>query len=97
MVRGWAEDFFAKIPALNEKLKDKFADIALEYAMNEAKTYPPQMQDLIISWGVSGFISDTAALMVMDALYGNGTFKPLTENEKVTSNLIMFSDTLPVN
>ena len=33
--------------------------------------------------------------MVMDILYNNGIFKPLTENEKVTSNLIMFADRLP--
>lgn len=97
MITGVAENFFAKIPTLNDNLKDKFADTALEFAMNEAKNYPPQMQDLIISWGVGGFISDTVALMVMDVLYKNGTFKTLTENEKVTSNLIMFSDTLPEN
>ena len=97
MITGVAENSFAKIPTLNDNLKDKFADTALEFAMNEAKNYPPQMQDLIISWGVGGFISDTVALMVMDVLYKNGTFKTLTENEKVTSNLIMFSDTLPEN
>lgn len=33
--------------------------------------------------------------MVMDILYNNGTFKELSENEKVTSNLIMFCDKLP--
>lgn len=97
ILKGGAEDFFAKIPALNDKLKDKFANTALEFAMNEAKNYPPQMQDLIISWGVRGFIGTSVALMVMDVLYKNGTFKPLTENEKVTSNLIMFSDILPEN
>lgn len=95
MVMGVAEDFFKKIPTLDDKIKSKFADMALEFAMNEAKNYPPQMQDLVISWGVGGFIGSTVALMVMDMLYENGTFKPLTENEKVTSNLIMFSDILP--
>lgn len=97
MIPGVAENFFAKIPTLNDTLKDKFADTALEFAMTEAKNYPPQMQDLIISWSVGGFISTTVALMVMDVLYKNGTFKTLTENEMVTSNLIMFSDTLPEN
>ena len=33
--------------------------------------------------------------MVMDILYSNGTFKPLTDQEKVTSNLLMFSDIIP--
>lgn len=95
MVKGKSEDFFAKIPTLSDELKDKFADKALEFAMTEAKSYPPQMQDLIISWGVGGFISNTVALMVMDILYQNGTFKPLTDNEKATSNLIVFSDIIP--
>ena len=95
MVMGEAEDFFAKIPAISDNLKEKFANTVLEFAMNDVKYYPPQMQDLVISWGVGGFISTNVALMVMDMLYENGVFTPLTENEKVTSNLIMFSDTIP--
>ncbi len=31
----------------------------------------------------------------MDLLYKKGYFKHLTENEKVTANLFMFSDVLP--
>ena len=53
------------------------------------------MQDLVINRKVLEFIGSTVAVMVMDVLYGNKIFKPLTENEKVTSNLIMFSDILP--
>lgn len=64
--------------------------------MLKARNYPAQMQDLIIYEGVAGFIGRDVALMVMDILYANGTFKPLTEEEKITSNLIMFSDVLPV-
>lgn len=90
-----AEDFFAKIPEPEEKLKKQFADKALEFAMMEAKAYPPQMQDLVVGLGASCFIDCKTALMVMDILYGNGTFRPLTENEKFTSNLLMFSDLLP--
>lgn len=88
-------DFFEKIPPLDDTVKERFAHTALEYAMLEAKNYPPQMQDLVIDWGVGGFIGAVVALMVMDILYGDGTLKPLTENEKVTSNLIMFSDRIP--
>ena len=88
-------NFFNRIPELDSKIKKEFADIALEFAMIEAKNHPPQMQDLIINWGVSRFIGNVVALMVMDILYDNGTFKPLTENEKITSNLLMFSDILP--
>ena len=63
--------------------------------MIEAKDYPPQIQDLIVYYGVKHFIGNMTALMVMDILYSNGTFKPLTEEEKITSQLLMFSDILP--
>lgn len=44
------------------------------------------MRDLIICWKVGEFGGNTTALMVMDILYGNGTFRPLTEQERITSN-----------
>lgn len=78
---------------INER-KNEF-DFALETAMLDAKRYPPQMQDLVINWDVGSLICREVAVMVLDILYGNGTFKPLTENEKVTSTLLMFSDILP--
>lgn len=53
------------------------------------------MRDLVICWNTNGFIGNTVALMVMDILYGNGTFKELTDREKITSNLLMFCDVLP--
>lgn len=93
--RGDMADVLNRTPRLDPATKSQFADAALEYAMLEAKNYPPQMQDLVVTWGVRGFIGNKVALMVMDILYANGTFKPLTEQEKVTSNLIMFSDKLP--
>lgn len=95
MAKGMAEDFFARIPELDNSLKDKFAEIALEYVMNEARNYPPQMQDLIVTREVRNFTGAFVAVMTMDILYKDGTFRPLTENERVTSNLIMFSDVLP--
>lgn len=94
VVKAASSDFFDKIPSLDEEIKNKFADKILEYAMNEAKQYPSQMQDLVISQN-AGFIGNAVAIMVMDILYGNGTFMPLKENEKVTANLLMFSDRLP--
>jgi len=95
IVNGNQKDFFDKIPKLDKAITDRFADKALELAMMKAKNYPPQMQDLIINWEVSGFIGTKVALMVMDMLYANGIFNPLNEQEKVTSNLIMFCDKLP--
>ena len=95
VVRGDPNEFFAKLPALDGDLKKTFADFALEQAMLTAKDYPPQMRDLIMNWNVSGFVSNAVALMVMDILYGNGTLKPMTEEEKITSQLLMFCDTLP--
>lgn len=95
VVRGDQNEFFAKLPALDEGIKSRFADFALEQAMLAAKDYPSQMRDLIVDWNVEGFVGRTVALMVMDILYKNGTFRPLEENEKVTSNLLMFCDRLP--
>ena len=97
VVKGKAETFFAKIPQLDEKCKRQFADYAFEYAQTIAHDYPSQMQDLIFSWTASGFISNEVALMVMDILYGNGTLKALTDREKITSNLIVFTDVLPLD
>ena len=80
---------------MDESLKKRFVANALEIAMIEAKDYPPQIQDLIVYYGVKHFIGNMTALMVLDILYSNGTFKPLSEEEKITSQLIMFSDILP--
>ena len=95
VVRDKAETFFSKLPSLGEEIKKTFADYALEHAMLIAKDYPPQMRDLVVARYVGAFVNQTVALMVMDILYENGTFRPLTEGEKVTSNLLMFCDQLP--
>ena len=95
VARGNQKEFFSKLPSLDEKLKKTFADYALEQAMLIAKDYPPQMRDLVVNWNAAGFVGNTVALMVMDILHGNGMFRPLTEDEKVTSNLLMFCDRLP--
>lgn len=86
---------FSLLPSLDEDTKKLFASYALEQAPQLAKNYPPQMQDMVIATYVDEFAKSTVALMVMDILYENGTFRPLTENEKVTSNLLMFCDRLP--
>ena len=95
IIKGDSEEFFGKIPELSDDIKEKFKSKILEFAMMETKYYPPQMHDLIVCWTVSGFISSDIAIMVMEKLYENGTFKPLTEQERVTSNLLMFCDKLP--
>ena len=94
-MRGNQNEFFAKIPKLDETVKRTFADYALEQAMVIAKDYPPQMRDLLVAGNAVTFVGPTVALMVMDILYENGTFRPLTEDEKITSNLLMFCDRLP--
>ncbi len=95
VMQGEAKAFFAKLSELDEATKKTFADYALEHAMLVAKKYPPQMRDLVVARYVNAFVDSTVALMVMDILYENGTFRPLTEGEKVTSNLLMFCDQLP--
>ena len=95
LVKGKYSDVFDKIPPLEECYKEKIVSFALEYAAMIGKQYPPQMQDLITAYEVGGFIGNTVAVMVMDILYSDGTFAPLTDKERVTSNLLMFTDVLP--
>ena len=95
IAKGRLNDFIEKLPRVSDELKNKFVDIALESAMQKTKFYPPQMHDYVVGHTVSTFINNAVAIMLMDILYGNGTFKPLTENEKIAANLIMFCDTLP--
>ena len=87
--------FFDRIPKPEQETLDEFAKYALEQAMILTKMYPPQMQDLIITQFVRNFIGCDVAMMVMDELYDHGVFKPLTETEKATANLLMFADRLP--
>ena len=95
MIWWGALKFFENLPSLDDSLKRTFADYALEHATQVAKDYPPQMRDLIVNWNTKGFVGRTVAMMVMDILYQNGTFRPLTKEEKVTSQLLMFADRLP--
>ncbi len=95
VIKGDSREFFSKIPPLDDEFKKKFASFALETAEVLAQNYPPQMRDLVISWHAGGFVSNTVAVMVKDILYSNGTFKKLANNEKVTSDLLMFCDVLP--
>ena len=95
VVHDKAEAFFSKLPELSEEVKRTFVNYALEHAMLIAKDYPSQMRDLVVARYVDAFVNQTVGLMAMDILYENGTFSPLTEQEKVTSNLLMFCDQLP--
>lgn len=95
VAKGAIDDFDKLIPSLDKEIVDEFASYALDQAVIVAKDYPEQLQDLVIVDFVQQFIGSEVAIMVMDVFYSNGTFKPLSENEKVTSNLLMFADRLP--
>ena len=95
VVKGDYNAFFSLIPKADPSITKLFTDFALENAMAEAKDYPTQMQDLVVAEHAADFISNRVAIMVLDILYGNGTFKPLTEEEKIAANLLVFSDILP--
>ena len=95
IIRGGQEEFFSKLPPLREDLKRTFADYALEQATLTAKDYPPQMRELIITHGASGFLGNVTALILMDILYESGVLTSLTDSERITSNLLMFCDKLP--
>lgn len=95
VVKSEINMFFDRIPNPEQEILDEFAKYALEQAMILTKMYPPQMQDFIITEFVRYFIGCDVAMMVMDELYDHGVFKPLTETEKATANLLMFADRLP--
>ncbi len=80
------------LPSLPKERARRYIDAELEAQQLEARNYPEQMRDLILNGNIS---PNNLAVIVLNKLYENGTFKPLTENEKVTSQLIMFSDKLP--
>ena len=95
IVQEEAEVFYNQIPAPQKELLDEFAKYALDQAMVQAKQYPPQIQDIVIVNFVSNFIGTSVAMMVMDEIYDNKIFRPLTAQEKITANLLMFCDKLP--
>ena len=55
----------------------------------------PQVQDIVIVDFMRNFIGYPVAMMVMDEIYDNKLSRPLTTQEKITANLLMFSDKLP--
>ena len=95
IVKESVEAFNSLIPAPQKALLDEFAKYALDQAVVQAKEYPPQVQDIVIKDFVSNFIGNSVAMMVLDELYDNKVFRPLTGEEKITANLLMFADTLP--
>ena len=95
VARNEVKDEIERIPPVGDDILRRFADAALEYAMTEARQYPPQMQDLVVSDCLHTFAGRTVALMTCDLLYERGVWKPLTDAEKVAVDLMVFSDTLP--
>lgn len=95
VVKKSMEEFDALIPSPDKDQLDEFAKIAIEQAVMLAKNYPPQMQDFIVFEFVKWYVDNTVAMIVLDKLYDSGEYKPLTQSEKATANLIVFSDRLP--
>ena len=94
MVKGESKDLFDLVPELDPGMKEEFTKAALDCMNQEAKNYPPQMQDMIMR-NAREFIDGKVAIMIQDKLYASGALKPLTDGERITANLIMFSDVLP--
>ncbi|MGM9636711.1 MAG: hypothetical protein ACI3YK_01855 [Eubacteriales bacterium] len=57
--------------------------------------HPEQMRDRVIAQEVGGFIGNAVGMMVKDILYRDGIFKPLTEEERIATDLLIFTDRLP--
>ncbi len=95
VVKKSMEEFDSLIPSPTKDQLDEFAKIAIEQAVMLAKNYPPQMQDFIVFEFVKWYVDNTIAMIILDKLYDSGEYKPLTESEKATANLLVFSDRLP--
>ena len=95
IVKKSMEEFDALIPSPDKDQLNEFAKIAIEQAVMLAKNYPPQMQDFIVFEFVKWYVDNTIAMIVLDKLYDSGEYKPLTQSEKATANLLVFSDRLP--
>ena len=63
--------------------------------MVQSKMYPPQIQDRVIVNVMNFAVGSRVAMMVLDELYDNKVFRPLTAQERITANLLMFCDQLP--
>ena len=95
VVRSSFNDFAGLIPKPDEDLLKEFAKFALEQAMVQSKMYPPQIQDRVIVNVMNFAVGSRVAMMVLDELYDNKVFRPLTAQERITANLLMFCDQLP--
>ena len=91
------KDEIERIPPVSEDILRRFADAALEYALNEAKKYPTQMQDLIVHEESRAFSGSAVALMARKILFDRGVWKPLADAEKAAVDLMVFSDVLPTD
>ncbi|MBQ7720822.1 MAG: sigma-70 family RNA polymerase sigma factor [Clostridia bacterium] len=97
VARTGVRDEIESIPSIGESVTRRYADAALEYALNEAKKYPPQMQDLIVHEESRAFSGSVVALMARKILVDRGVWKPLADAEKVAVDLMVFSDVLPTD
>ena len=97
VARTGVRDEIESIPSIGESVTRRFADAALEYALNEAKKYPPQMQDLIVQEESRAFSGSVVALMARKILFDRGVWKPLADAEKAAVDLMVFSDVLPTD
>lgn len=95
IVKDNADRFFDTLPKPEQEMLGEFAGYALEQAFVMTRLYPPQMQDFVVAEFAGSFVGPDVAMMVMDELYDNGVFKPLTEAERSAANLLMFADKLP--
>ena len=95
IVKSSFSDFADLIPKPDEDLLKECVKFALEQAMIQSKMYPPQIQDRVVFDMMEFFIGPAVAMMVLDELYDSKVFRPLTDQERITANLLMFCDQLP--
>ncbi len=82
------------VPEIPAELKEKLAIYTGKSYELYKNDYPPQIQDLIKN-NSRYVLTPSIAMMVLDFMTEDGELPAFTENQKITLNLIVFSDKLP--
>ena len=85
-------DFLPEMPA---KLKTESKNLDKEIFEIEKTLYPKRFHDLCKAWNSNKLSSTDIRTRILEQLVENNLLKPLTDEQKMSVNTIMFAETLP--
>ncbi|MCL2546018.1 MAG: sigma-70 family RNA polymerase sigma factor [Oscillospiraceae bacterium] len=89
------DEFENLLPAMPSELAAAGRELDSEiYALNKPQ-YPPHMQELCRIYNTNCLSSQSVLTRALEILSNNGTLAPLSDEQKMSVNTIMFSDVLP--